>query len=88
MMGEFQLMAVVDQHHPATLTEHDVEIQLSAQPLVAAQGKFVQRCALRIEIVGTHIRCVAPSVATTDPTALQNRDSANAKFLGEIIGSG
>ena len=30
MLGEFQLMAVVDQHHPATLAEHDVEIQLAA----------------------------------------------------------
>ncbi|MCY1309324.1 hypothetical protein D9M70_594110 [compost metagenome] len=73
------------QHHHAALREHDIVVEVLAEPLPQLHRVFVEMRALVIEIVGADNRGVAPGIAATKPAFFDDRDIGNAMFLGQII---
>src|SRR3546814_747059 len=80
------VMNGVRQHHHATLREHDVVIQLLAQPLPQVERMVVELGAFVIEVVGADDGGIAPRIAAAEPTLLDHCHIADAVLLGQIIG--
>ena len=80
------VMDVVRQHHDAALGEHDVVVQLLAEPFPQLERMVVEPGALVVEVVRADDGGVAACVAAAEPALLDHRDVGDAVFLGEIVG--
>ncbi len=80
-----QLVMAVRQGQDAALAQHHIEIELATQALVELERVFVERGALRPEIVGARDLGVAPRIAAAQPALFEHRDIADAVFLGQIV---
>ena len=80
------VMDVVRQHQHAALGEHDVVVQLLAEPFPEIERMVVEPGALVVEVVRADDRGVAPGVAAAEPALLDHRDVGDAVLLGEIVG--
>ena len=76
------------QHDHAARAEHDVVIQILAQPLVEVARLLVDRGGRVLEIVRPDDRRVPPRVAAAKPALLDHRDIGDAVVLAEVIGRG
>ncbi len=74
------------QHHDAALREHDVVVEVLAQPLPQLHRMFVEMRALVIEIVGADDGGVAARIAAAEPALFDDGDIGDAVLLGQIIG--
>ena len=69
----------------AALTEHDVVVEILAQPLPEFHGMLVEQRSFGPEVIRPHDRRVAAGVATTDPAFFEHGDIADAVFLREVV---
>ena len=68
--SDFHLGVGMRDRHHAALRQHDVVVELAAQPLVEFQREIVERDALGIEIVGADGGGVAAGIAAAEPALL------------------
>ena len=80
------IMHAVRQHHHAALREHDVVVQLLAQPLPQLNRVLVEPGALVIEIVRPDDGGVAAGVSASEPPLVDDGNPRNTMFLGEVVG--
>ena len=80
------LRLAMGERDDAALGQHDVVVEIAAEPLIELQGHLVERRALGEEIVGAHDGGVAPGIAAAEPALLDDRDIADIVRLGEVIG--
>ena len=69
-----------------SLGEHDVEVQLLAQPFPQFEGVLVQMSRFIPEVVGANDGGIASGVAATYPTFFEHGDIGYAVFFGQIVG--
>ncbi len=81
------VMHGVRQHHDAALREHDIVVEILAQPFPQFHRMFVKMRAFIVEIVGADDGGVAPGIAAAEPALFDHRDVGDAVLLGQIIGS-
>ena len=69
----------------ATLAEHDVVIQVLAEPLPELHGLLVQQRRLGPKIVGANDGRIAAGIAAADPALLENGHVAHAMHFREVV---
>ena len=79
-------MVVVGEIEHPTMAHHDVEVELTPEPLPELHGVVVDGGAFVVEIVGADNRRVAPGVAAAEPALVDKRNIAEPVLLGEVIG--
>ena len=81
-----EVVFVVREIQDAALAEHDVEVQLSAEPFVELQRLLVEMRTLIPQVVGANDRGISPGVATPQPAFFQDGDAAHVVLLGQVVG--
>src|SRR6266702_1271331 len=76
------------QSQDASLTEHDIVVELVRQALEHLQRTLIEAGARRIVIVGPDDGRIASCIATAQPAFLDHRDIANAPFTRKVIRGG
>ena len=87
-LGDLHVVDGVREHHHAARAEHDVVVQLLAQPLPELERVVVEGGTLVVEVVRAADRGVAPGVAAAEPAALEHGDVGDPVLLGEVVGGG
>ena len=80
-----QVVEVVREVEHSALAQHDVEVELPAEPLVELQGVLVQMGALVQKVVRPDDGGVAAGVAAPQPALLEHRDVPDAVQLREVV---
>ena len=80
------LVLAVGQEHQTALREHQIEVELLAEPLPQPHGVLVESRRFIGEVVGADDRRVAAGVAAPDPALLQHSDIVDAVLPGEVVG--
>ena len=81
-----QFVAAVGGGDDAALAVHDVVVELPREALVEPDREVVDAGAGRIVVVGADNGGVAPSVAASQPAALQHGDITRSVVPGQVIG--
>jgi hypothetical protein len=79
---------IVAEVEHAALREHDVVVELLAEPFPELQRVLVECRTLVPEIVGADDRRVAAGVAKPDRALLEHGDIRDPVLLGQIVGGG
>ena len=82
-----QVLQAVSQVIDAALAEHDIVIQVPAQPLPQLQRLLVEQRGFRPQVVGTHDSGIASRIAAADPAFLQHGNVADPVFFCQVVGA-
>ena len=78
------LQTVAEVVH-ATLTEHDIVVQVLTQPFPELERFLLEQRRFGAQVVGTHDRRVAARIAAADPVFLEHGNVAHAVLFRQVV---